>query len=161
MKTNHNFLNNQNKNAMKKVIVIFALMIIAFAGKVSAQAGRGKVSLQDFHFFKTTTLKEGNNTVPFEKQGTVRFLVRNGQILNVMHQDAAGKVIRVAETADPTEHNPTPNPGCNGNLRCVKNTETNTMVCFCTPDVISSGPSKDPIPATIVLSLIPFNLAAK
>jgi len=136
MKTKLKFLTVKTKTAMKKTIVMFSLFLLAAAGSVFAQ---GKVSMQDFHFFKTIQAKEGNNTVQMDKEGTLRFVLRNGQIMNVMHQDPAGKIIRIAENTDPAEHNPTPNPTCTGNLRCVKNEEANTMVCFCTPDVISSG----------------------
>lgn len=122
---------------MKKTIAIVSLLLFATAGQLFAQ----KVSLQDFHFFKAINLKEGNNSVAIETQGTLRFVFRNGEVMNVMLQDPAGKIFRIAEPADPAANNPDPNPPCTGKLRCVQNTETNTAVCFCTPDGISATPA--------------------
>jgi len=132
---------------MKTIKTFFAITVafVSISFAASAQQSSGKVSLQDFHF------REGNNIAPMKGDaGTVRFTYRNGQFLNVMHQDAAGRITRLTEPTEPTANNPNPIPSCKGVEHCVINTETNTMVCFCMPDNLSAGQQ----PTTILIGLL-------
>lgn len=139
---------------MKKLITVFAVIACVLTmNQAKAQAsggGTGKASFSDLSIH--VKVAEGSNSVPLPNgHGTLRFMVRGGQIANVMHQDAAGKITRLADT-DPgsTGHNPNPNPECKWEERCVYNQENGTAVCFCTPDVIKSN---DPNPIAIGLLL--------
>lgn len=122
---------------MKTLKSIFAITLVLVSISLAASAqSAGKVSFQDFHF------QEGNNVVAMKGDfGTVRFIYRSGQIMNVMHQDVAGRITRLAEPTEPTDNAPSPIPAGKGVEHCVKNPETNTMVCFCMPDNISAQPT--------------------
>lgn len=138
---------------MKKVISVFAVIACVLTmnqAKAQASGGAGKVSLQDLHI--TAKVVEGSNSVPLPNgHGTLRFMVRGGQIANVMHQDAAGKITRLADTDPGTGHNPNPNPECKWEERCVYNQENGTAVCFCTPDVIKSN---EPVGIALLLPAV-------
>ncbi|MFN8354329.1 MAG: hypothetical protein U0Y10_07785 [Spirosomataceae bacterium] len=139
------------KSFVQKTIALFTIIaLVAMLNKTQAQ-GAGKVSYQDLHL--TARVVEGSNAVPLpDGQGTLRFMVRGGQISNVMHQDATGKITRLGETEPgPTGSNPNPNPDCKWQERCVYNHEKGTAVCFCTPDVIKSN---DPVSVALLLPAI-------
>ena len=122
---------------MKTLRSIFAITLVLVSIPMAASAqSAGKVSYQDTHF------QEGNNVVAMKGDfGTVRFVYRNGQIMNVMHQDIAGRITRLAELTEPTDNASGPITACKGAEHCVKNPETNTMVCFCIPDNFSTTPT--------------------
>lgn len=145
--------NNQPKQttiAMKKVIAVFAVIACVFTMNQAKAQGAGKVIFQDIHF--VAKVVEGSNTVPIPNGlGTLRFVLRGGQIGNVTHQDATGKITRLSDTEPgSTENNPTPNPECKWEEHCVYNKEQGTAVCFCTPDVIKSN---EPTPVGIGMLL--------
>lgn len=124
---------------MKKVQTLFVVAALVVAGFFS-QATAQTVQLENV-FVSSYQLKEGNNTVMLpNNKGTLRFMYRGGNVINVMLQDAAGQIIRVNEDTDPAAGNPNPVPTCKGELRCTFSQKYNTTICFCIPELpLSSG----------------------
>lgn len=135
---------------MKKVQVTIALVFALVAG-VFANASAQTYKLENV-LISSYRVAEGSNSVPLPNgHGTLRFMMRGGKIANVMHQDAAGKITRLADTDPGTGHNPNPNPECKWEERCVYNQEKGTAVCFCTPDVIKSN---EPVGIALLLPAV-------
>lgn len=129
--------NNQNKKAMKKVIVIFTLIIFAFAGKVAAQG----YELENV-LVSSLRLKEGANTVQLPNgKGTVRFVKRGETFSNVIFQDAAGKIVRLNPNDGSTEGAPTPTCKCPLPDACFATADKNIGLCMCKPCDLSNGDS--------------------
>jgi hypothetical protein len=124
---------------MKKVQFTLVLLVALVAG-IFVNASAQRYELENV-LISSYQLKEGNNTVPVPgNRGTLRFMYRGGNILNVMLQDAAGQIIRVGEETDPAAGNPNPVPTCKGELRCSFSQKYNTTICFCIPELpLSSG----------------------
>lgn len=135
---------------MKKVQVTIALVFALVVG-VFANASAQTYKLENV-LVTSYRVAEGSNSVPLPNgHGTLRFMMRGGKIANVMHQDAAGKITRLADTDPGTGHNPNPNPECKWEERCVYNQENGTAVCFCTPDVIKSN---EPVGIALLLPAV-------
>jgi hypothetical protein len=112
---------------MKKVVVIFTLIVIAFAGKVSAQT----ITLENV-MISSLKLKEGANTVQIPNgRGTIRFVKRGESFSNVIFQDAAGKVERLNPNDGSTEGNPTPLCKCPLPDACFATANKNVGMCMC------------------------------
>jgi hypothetical protein len=130
----------RKQKIMKKVIVVIALVFAFVAvnfNQASAQVTNGKAALLDVPL-TNVQLANGNNAVPLPKgQGTLRFMYVNGQILNVMHQDAAGRIVRLPESTEGCPNT----PNCPGKKQeCMKNTETGSAAKFCMPTDLTDVP---------------------
>ncbi len=85
---------------MKKSIFAFALSLsAAFASQIFAQT---TPDANDPRTAQTVRLTEGFNVIPVEKtKSTLRILVRNGEVTQVMEQTSAGQMIK--GNVEPTE----------------------------------------------------------
>jgi hypothetical protein len=120
---------------MKKVIVVLALFVFAFAGKVSAQ----RVTFGDL-VISSVKLKEGANTVQLPNgHGTIRLIKRGEAFSNVVFQDAAGKIVRLNPNDGTTEGAPTPVCKCPLPDACFATADKNIGMCMCKPCDLSNG----------------------
>jgi len=120
---------------MKKIIVIFSLLIFAIVGQASAQGYK----LEDV-FVSSVKLKEGVNTVQLPNgRGTIRLVKRGETFSNVMFQDAAGKIERLNPNDGSTDGAPTPACKCPIPDACFGTANKNIGMCMCKPCDLSAG----------------------
>lgn len=120
---------------MKKVVVIFAVVLVAFTGKLSAQT----VIMEDV-LISSIKIKEGANTFPTSNnKGTVKFVKRGDIFTDVFYVDATGKSIKLEPTRGGA--NGAPKPQCKTTLPdvCFGNVSKNIGICICKPDNLSNG----------------------
>ncbi len=121
---------------MKKTIVVFALLVVAFVGKVSAQY---KVTMSDA-LISSIKLNEGSNVVQIPNGvGTIRFVKRGESFSNVMFQDAAGKIVRLNPNDGSDGAAPSPACKCPVPDACFATAEKNIGMCLCKPCNLSNG----------------------
>jgi hypothetical protein len=138
---------------MKKLTVIFAVLVLATTIKVSAQP-RGKVSTHDVSIAPTAitkvgpgqwvlsgaNLKEGTNRMQTkELTGTLVFVKKGDSFSEVIFTDDAGKPTRLTPTRGGT--NGAPTPTCKTKLpdACFGSPDKNIGMCICKPGDISAG----------------------
>lgn len=120
---------------MKKTIVVFALLVVAFVGKVSAQS----YQLENV-MVTSIKLNEGTNAVQVPNgRGTIRFVKRGESFSNVMFQDAAGKIVRLNPNDRSDGAAPSPACKCPVPDACFATAEKNIGMCICKPCDLSSG----------------------
>jgi hypothetical protein len=120
---------------MKKSILVFALLLVAFLGKVSAQ----RYQLEDV-MVSSIKMNEGANIVHVPNgRGTIRFVKRGENFSNVMFQDAAGKIVRL--NPNEASEGASPSPACKCPLpdACFATAEKNIGMCMCKPCNLSNG----------------------
>lgn len=120
---------------MKKVALIFAVVLVAFTGKLSAQ----RIVLEDV-LISSVKIKEGTNTFPApNNKGTVKFVKRGDTFTDVFYIDAAGKSTRLEPTRGGA--NGAPKPECKTTLpdACYGSANKNIGLCICKPGNLSNG----------------------
>ena len=120
---------------MKKVALIFAVVLVAFTGKLSAQT----ITLENV-MVSSVKIKEGTNTFPVpNNKGTVKFVKRGGTFTDVFYVDAAGKSTKLETTRGGA--NGAPKPECKTTLPdlCFGNVDKNIGICICKPGNLSNG----------------------
>lgn len=139
---------------MKKVTVIFAVLVLATTIKVNAQ-GAGKVSTHDVSMAPTApaskigaghlilpvaNLKEGQNTLlTKEGKGTLTFVKRGDSFSDVIYKDSTGSSTRLLPTQGGA--NGAPKPECKTELpdACFGTADKTIGMCICKPGDISNG----------------------
>ncbi len=120
---------------MKKSIVVFALLVVAFVGKVSAQ----RYELENV-LISSFKMAEGTNTVQIPNgRGTIRFVKRGETFSNVIFQDAAGKIERLNPSDGTVEGAPTIPCKCPVPDACFGTANKNIGMCMCKPCDLSNG----------------------
>lgn len=120
---------------MKKTIVVFALLLVAFVGKVSAQ----RYELENV-LISSVKMSEGTNTVQIPNgRGTIRFVKRGETFSNVIFQDAAGKIVRLSPSDGSVEGAPTIPCKCPVPDACFGTANKNIGMCMCKPCDLSNG----------------------
>jgi hypothetical protein len=120
---------------MKKTIVVFALLLVAFVGKVSAQ----RYELENV-LISSVKMSEGTNTVQIPNgRGTIRFVKRGETFSNVIFQDAAGKIERLSPSDGSVEGAPTIPCKCPVPDACFGTANKNIGMCMCKPCDLSNG----------------------
>ncbi|GGD53599.1 hypothetical protein GCM10011514_17170 [Emticicia aquatilis] len=120
---------------MKKTIVVFALLLVAFVGKVSAQ----RYELENV-LISSVKMTEGTNTVQIPNgRGTIRFVKRGETFSNVIFQDAAGKIERLSPSDGSVEGAPTIPCKCPVPDACFGTANKNIGMCMCKPCDLSNG----------------------
>lgn len=120
---------------MKKTIVVFALLLVAFVGKVSAQ----RYELENV-LISSVKMTEGTNAVQIPNgRGTIRFVKRGETFSNVIFQDAAGKIVRLNPSDGTVEGTPTIPCKCPVPDACFGTANKNIGMCMCKPCDLSNG----------------------
>lgn len=113
---------------MKKVLLVFALLMATFVGHSSAQT-----SDREHILLSSIRLKEGPNSVPLPNgHGTLRLLKRGTTFSNVLLVDVAGRIARLLPD-DGTEGAPTPICPCPLPDACFATENKNVGMCLCKP----------------------------
>ena len=134
---------------MKKLTVIFAILMLATTIKLNAQGtvkiptqptAKGITKLGSRLLMLTGTMKEGMNSMLVkEGKGTLQFVKKGDSYADVIFTDENGKVIRLMPATGGT--NGAPTPECKTKLpdACFGSADKNIGMCICKPDNISNG----------------------
>ena len=144
---------------MKKVTVIFSLLVLAFAGnsfaqtRPSDQAGRpsekiknkdvkpgaqGSMEIQ-LEEVMVSSIKENVSTITKVGTGTLSFVKSGHRFSNVVYTDANGKSSRLTPSSGPSAG--APKLPCNNPIpdACFGTADKSIFLCMCRPTNLSGG----------------------
>ncbi|MFN8354330.1 MAG: hypothetical protein U0Y10_07790 [Spirosomataceae bacterium] len=135
-----------------KSLIAFILVGIVTMTMSFAQATPGAIE-------KVHRFVEGNNTVVVQGKGTVRFMYRDGKIMNPIFQDTAGKTYRLgigSTSGDPTAGAPGCKDNCDGCSGGCHKVCIDYYCCYgCTGGTLSAGGnSNENAEPTVNISII-------
>lgn len=124
---------------MKSLIALFVL-VVGLAATSFAQTAPPAAVIEKVHRFV-----EGSNTVVIQGKGTVRFMYRDGKLMNPTFQDIAGKTYKLGiggSTGDPTEGAPGCKDNCDGCAGGCHKVCIDYYCCYgCAGNTLSAGGS--------------------